>query len=208
VPLPFNVFYLDTGMTLQKSNSVTLTVTPNNDGCTFCFGQKDDGAFDGFVFKVNRPAGNNDWFNNKHGTISPASGVSLLTGVNVATWDVCGGLGSTYEEVGIYPANLFLSSAGALPDLANPIATVGGLPVAGAQDWGYPAHFADTADVVPVPFINDHAAVNWNDALFEARGTDPAKNCAERATFSPPGPLGCRSLWSPGDPPRSRVHKG
>ena len=185
-PLTFNAFYLESETsTILKSNTVTLTVTSNPAGCGFCYGQLDDGAFDGFVFRVSNPSGSNDWFNVHHGVPSPASGVNTVTGVELATWDFCGtgGTGS-WAEVGVYPADFVLSSAGNFPDLGNPLATVGGAsaPVSpGVADWGYPSSFYDTADVAAGGDL--HAAVMWN-------ATDSCIWMASDTTSTGPDPCG------------------
>ena len=204
-PITFNVFWLDTTTTkpngnfpILKSNTSSMTVNANPAGCGFCFGQADDGAFDGFVFRVANPSGSNDWFNVRQGTPSAASGVNTLTSVEIATWDFCGtgGTGS-WAEVGIYPANLVISSGGGLPDVGNPLATVGGAsaPVAaGVTDWGYPSSTYDTADLAANQTTIYHTAISWNQGdscIWQASdstatGPDPCGVLPNSSSFSSP----------------------
>ena len=166
-PIQLRAFYLNptAGSRIEVSNTVRITFVGRAAICAqTCFGQKDDGAFDGFTFRVSNPSGSRDWFNVRHG--NPPSAVSTLTGVEIATWDFCGtgGTGS-WSEVGIYPTDLALSPAGNTPDLTNPIATIGGAsapipPMTG--DWGYPAQFFDTPDVPANATTSYHGAVQWN----------------------------------------------
>ena len=182
-PLPFNVYWLDTTVVkangkhpILASNTAAMTLVSSTACNGLCFGQRDDGTFDGFVFRVSNPAGSNDWFSVRHGTPSLALGVSTLTGVEVATWDFCGTGGTrSWAEVGIYPANLSIASNGSLPDVANPLATVGGAsaPVApNTRDWGYPATLYDTPDVLANTTTIYHTAtagfastINWMQKL-------------------------------------------
>jgi hypothetical protein len=193
-PLPFQVFYLDASNTLQQSNIATLTALPKPCG-SFCFGQRDDGGFDGFVFRASGPvAGSNDWFSVRHGMAPPSAFVNVLLGVEVATWDFCGS-GGQWAEVGIYPANLVLSPSGSIPDLNNPLATVGGAsaPItAGAADWGYPASFYNTANVPADLSTIYHTAAQWdlNDTCIwiaadsTASGPDPCGVLPNTSSFS------------------------
>lgn len=167
IPLTFQVFYKPTGMGIQTSNTASLTASVNAGGCGFCFGQNDDGAMDTSAFKANQPAGTQDYFNVRHGSPSPASGVTSVTGVEVATWDFCGTGGpGNWAEVGIYPANTVADPLGRVPNLGAPAGTVGGAsaPVTpGSADWGYPATFYDTADASIASFggLDVHSAVSW-----------------------------------------------
>lgn len=204
-PLTFNFFYLDPTDTkpngsskIKVSNTVTMWVTANPAGCGFCFGQKDDGGFDGFVFRANQPSGSNDWFSVSHGAPSPASGVAVLTAVEVATWDFCGTAGTGgWAEVGIYPSNLWISPAGNLPDLGNPFATVGGASapvVPGQADSGYPT-------LTPYPMLPPvaassattyHVGTKWNtgDSCLwiasdsTATGPDPCGTLPNTTSYS------------------------
>jgi hypothetical protein len=202
IAITFNVFWLNTQLTkpngkfaILKSNTSGMLVTSNPAGCGFCFGQKDDGALDNFAWKVNQPAGSNDWFNVQHGAPSGFSGVTSLTGVEIANWDFCGtgGTGS-WAEVGIYVEHSTITFA---PDVSAPLATVGGAsaPYApAAADWGYPSPFYDTADVAANTTTIYHAAAQWNtgdSCLFvasdtTATGPDPCGTLPNSTSFSSP----------------------
>jgi hypothetical protein len=198
--IPLQAFYLDSILTkpngkasIQISATGSLTVAGNPGGCGFCWGQKDDGAFDGFVFRVNNPSGSNDWFSVRHGAPSVASGVSTLTGVEIATWDFCGtgGTGS-WAEVGIYPDQVATTG---VPDTANPFGNViGGGVAPGIAQWGYPASFYDTPDVGASTTTNYHAGVKWNqgDSCIwvasdtTATGPDPCADLTTTTSYSSP----------------------
>lgn len=194
--LNFNAFYLDAGGKIRQSLPATLTVTDARALCGHCFGQADDGDMDMTAFKVNQPAGTEDYFNVKHGSPSPSSMVNVLTGVDVATWDFCGTAGpGHWEEVGIYPADLVADAAGRVPDLAAPIANVGGLsaPVPpNAADWGYPARFYDTTDVPANTTVLYHSTVQWvagDSCLWigadsNGTGPDPCGSLPGTTSFS------------------------
>jgi hypothetical protein len=202
VNITFNIFWLDTTVTkpngkfpINKSNTSTMLVKPNPTGCGNCFGQKDDGSMDNYAWKVAQPAGSNDWFNVRQGTPSGLSGVSNLTGVEVANWDFCGtgGTGS-WAEVGIYAES---STATFAPDVSSPLATVGGASAPyspGAADWGYPASTYDTADVGANTTTIYHSAAKWNSGdscLYvasdtTATGPDPCGVLPNSTSFSSP----------------------
>ena len=201
--IPLNVFWLDTTTTkpngknpILKSNTASVMVDPCSSCGSFCFGQPGSDVFGAaFVFRVSQPSGSNDWFNVRHGTPDAASGVTTLTGVEVATWDLCGTGGSgSWAEVGIYPANLTVTSAGAIPDINNPLATVGGAsaPVApGTVDWGFPATLFDTPDVLANTTTIYHTAIRWNtgdSCLWQIAdsGSNPCNVLPNSSSFSSP----------------------
>jgi len=171
--ISFATFYLDITDTksngnakLKQSNVATVQIFGDPNGCGKCYGQKDDGLIGLGAWGVASPsAGAQDWFNVRHGLPSASSAVNTLTGVEVASWDFCGNGGTGgWAEVGIYPADLNFSPFGAVPDIGNPVATLGmpNTAVGIAQsDWGYPATFYDIADTVSTSIIY-HTAMKWN----------------------------------------------
>jgi len=72
VSFDVSAFYLDNcdlkkngNPKIKATNSVTVNVTPDLGACNpcVCFGQSDDGSLDGNIWKVQNPAGSNDYFN-------------------------------------------------------------------------------------------------------------------------------------------------
>jgi hypothetical protein len=195
-PLSFNAFYLNIAMAIKKSTTATLTATPNNAGCGFCFGQDDDGAMDISAFKASNPSTTLDWFNVKHGSPSPASGVSNLTAVEVCTWDFCGTAGpGNWAEVGIYPADLAADALGRVPNIGSAVATVGGASASvtpSTADWGYPAHTYGMGSNPVGSSTIYHSAVNWvggDSCLWIAAdttgtGPDPCGTLPNSASFT------------------------
>jgi len=140
------------------STTGCVTVCPSRI-CQGCFGQKDDGVGDTTIWKVQNPAGLSDWFNVNHGSPKPTSGVSMLTGIEIASNDFCG-FGPTWGEVGLYPQ---LSGSPGAPDINNPFATVANPTMPpGAAEWAYPATFYDIPDFAASTTTTYHAALKWS----------------------------------------------
>lgn len=186
---------------LKSSNAATLVIQANPSACGFCYGQQDDGAVGASAWSTTKPAGSTDWFNVKHGTPSPASGVSTLTGVqvaNVVSNAACGGIvgnpSGGYQEVGIYAADLVQDSTGNTPNVAAAVSSVGPAVVPNGQlDWAYPATFYDTPDVAASGTVIYHAGVNWgtgDTCIFvtgddsSAAGPDPCGTIPSSTSFS------------------------
>ena len=166
----FGHFYFDflnlkpNGKPSIQLATADLTVTASR-SCVPSYGQKDDCIVDSTIWKVGNPAGVSDWFNVNHGTTAGV-GVATLTGVEISSWDFCG-FGPSWAEVGIYPANLAVDSAGCSPDVANPISTVGGSSAVmspAAADWGCPITFYDTPDAGANSTTIYHVAAHWPTA--------------------------------------------
>ncbi len=89
---------------LKISNAATMTSLA---GCDHgCFGIRDDGDHDGFVWKVTNPSGPSDWFVVNLGTASAftgaGSGDASITSVEVSLTEICG-VGSPVEWIGVHP---------------------------------------------------------------------------------------------------------
>ena len=173
--------------------------------CTPSFGQKDDCILDSTIWKVSNPAGPSSWFNVNHATTAGV-GVATLTGVEISSWDFCG-FGPSWEEVGVYPANLVLDPSGCTPDIAAPITTIGDSSAAmspAAGDWGCPLTFYDTPDVGADSTTIYHVGSKWqsNDSCTwlgsDTDGTD--SGLGARIPNN-----GCCSLWTNDDYTTSAV---
>ena len=180
-------FYKITGSGWFFSGEATVTVAnlcPGGPGVCTDWGQRDDGVLDSTIWKVQNPAGSLDWFSTRHG---PApSGVTSVTGVEVASWDFCG-TGPSWAKVGIYPSNTVVDATGGTPDVANPVLEViNGAMAPNASDWSYPATFYNTG--AGAPGAAEHSAVNWagGDTCVwigsDMDGTDDTSNCSNIPT--------------------------
>ena len=160
-----------------------------------CFGTLDDCIMDGFVWKVQDPSGPSDWFNVNHGLTNNVA--TSLTGVEIASWDFCG-IGPSWAEVGLYPANLAVDPSGCSTDVSAPLGTVGGSSAAmapGATDWGCPMTFYDTPDFAANSSTIYHVAAQWpagDTCIWLGSDTDGFDNaCGSRIPNN-----GCLSLFS------------
>jgi hypothetical protein len=174
--IPIGAIYLDPTDTkpngkakLKSAIPALLAILTSPAACGFCYGQQDDGAVGLGAWTTAIPTGTGDWFNVRHGTPSPASGVMTLTGVEIATvvssacGNIVGNPAGGWDEVGIYPSDLAQDSSGGTPDTANPAANVAPVTIPnGTLQWGYPASFVDTADISASTSIVYHAAVKWD----------------------------------------------
>jgi hypothetical protein len=158
---------------IKKTNAVGILVTPNPGACNpcFCFGQSDDGALDGTIWKVQNPAGSRDYFNVNVGTMQdPNTGgncnVAEVDSVQIASWDFCGS-GPSWGSIGLYEGST--ADPQGTPDLANPVATASTLSMApNASDFSYPGTTYDwTPDVFTstssalAGLVNGHVAAKW-----------------------------------------------
>jgi len=174
--LCFRAVYKDCppGKKILLTNEVSVTVNPSGVCSGSCFGQLDDGVLDATIWKVQNPAGSNDYFNIEHGAATGA--VNTLTDVEVASWNFCG-VAAPWDEVGVYDSNLTLDPTGATP--ATPaLASVLGQSVPAAQsDWGYPATTYNHSDYVVGGGENFHAAAKWaggDSCIWMGSDTDGA----------------------------------
>lgn len=212
-PLGFVSFYLDPcnlkangKPSAQVSSTATLTINLNTT-CVGCFGQKDDGILDAYIWKVNNPGGPSDWFNVNHGSPNAASGINNLTGVELSSWDFCG-FGPSWAEVGIYPDN---GANPGTPDIANPYGAVNGPTMApGAGDWAYPATFYDTPDFGASPANTYHAAMKWqtgDTCVWVGSDTDGTdSSCGNPISTGPYCSDGSASDYSTGAAPFTTAH--
>jgi hypothetical protein len=160
---------------LKQTNQVTVNVVPNLADCNpcFCFGQEDDGAQDGTIWKVQNPAQSKDYFNTNFGGQDPVTGNSCIansvTSVQIASWDFCGTgttTGPSWASVGLYEGSTVDPQG--TPDLSAVIASATTLsfPVNAAQ-FGYPATTYDFPDVFVstssalANMANGHVAAKW-----------------------------------------------
>jgi hypothetical protein len=174
-------FYLD-NCTLKKNgkpklritNSVDVTVTADFQACNpcVCWGQLDDGHQDFTIWKVQNPAGTQDYFNINQGSfVDPNTGSgcgTTVTSIQVASWDFCG-TGPSWGSIGIYAADTGLDPSGNTPALGSPAALTATLSMApGAADSSYPATTYDinpdvttTTSSVLTSASTLHTAVKW-----------------------------------------------
>lgn len=177
--LTFQAFFAD-NLDLKKNgkpkikltNTATLSIVQSGFCCpALCFGIRDDSGYDGWIWKVQNPAGSKDYFSVHMGHSGPSSGpgctaVNNLLAVEASTWDFCGGT-NCWSEVGIYQANLTQDPTGNTPDVSSALASVGGSSAcysggAFTGDAGFPATLYDTPDLVANTTIDYHTSVHWN----------------------------------------------
>lgn len=159
---------------VKATNAVTVNITTDA-SCNpcVCFGQADDGSMDGTIWKVQNPAGSQDYFNVNIGTmIDPNTGgtcaVTNVLSVQAASWDFCGtgtSTGPSWTSVGLYEASTVDVGA---PDFANVVATSTVLSMAvNSADFSYPATTYDFPDVATSTstalsgLANGHVAMQW-----------------------------------------------
>jgi hypothetical protein len=158
------------------TNLVTVSIIPGATGCypfCVCFGEADDGNMDGTIWKVQNPAGSQDFYNVKVGNnVGPLGNncANTLLNIEAASWEQCfpGTSGASWASFGVYPPDLITDSTGGTPDLANPIALATTLSVANAAaQFNYPATIYDFPDtnsstnIVLDTVTNTHIAVQW-----------------------------------------------
>jgi hypothetical protein len=132
---------------IKVSNDVTLGVSPSKVCSTAdpCYGQRDDGAVDATIWKVQNPAGSGDYFNVHYG-VAGAGQVTNLTGIEIASWDFCG-TGPSWGAVMSSDSDTAFDPSGGTPNIATPVASATQLSMGPAQsDWAYPATFYDYPD--------------------------------------------------------------
>ena len=173
------------------SASGDLTITPAR-SCQGCFGLKDDEIYDGTGWVVQLPAGPSDYFNVNHGSPLSSSNVSNLTGVEVATWDLCG-TGATWANVGVYPDNPAMPGS---PNTASPFGVDPNPTFApGTFDTGYPATFYAVPSIAASTTTTYHAVVQWSPAesciAVNADTTGDVGTCA-----TPLGGTAMTSAWT------------
>jgi hypothetical protein len=146
---------------VKLSNTGDLSITPAPLCTANCFGLQDDEGYDGGGWVVQLPAGPSDYFNVNHGSPAASSSVSNITGVEVATWDLCG-TGATWANVGVYPDNAAMPGT---PDVANPFGVDPNPTFApGTFDTGYPATFYGVPSFAASTTTTYHAVVQWSPA--------------------------------------------
>jgi len=136
---------------IKATNLVHCSITPGPlkqcNPCA-CFGQVDDGVFDGRLWKVQNPSGPADFFNNRFdhfdGNGNVCSTPSTYTSIQAISWDFCG-TGPSWASAGIYPASTALGSD--TPDLANPLIQCTTLKVSTSSTGMYPGTTYDFPDV-------------------------------------------------------------
>jgi hypothetical protein len=185
---------------LKQTNSVTVNVVADPANCNpcFCFGQVDDGVLDSNIWKVQNPAGSNDYHNVNHGgTDGNGNGCvsTSVTSFQIASWDFCGTgstTGPSWASIGLYEGST-ADPAGS-PDFSAVIASATTLSMANfAGDWGYPATTYDFPDVFVstssalANMTNGHVAAKWptgDTCIWMASDTNgssdsgPTANCS------------------------------
>jgi hypothetical protein len=175
----------------KVSTSASLTITPAK-ACAGCFGLQDDEGYDGSGWVVQLPAGPSDYFNVNHGSPQSSSNVSNITGVEVATWDLCG-TGATWANVGVYPD---LAAMPGTPDVSSPFAVDPNPSFApGTFDTAYPATMYAVPSFAASTTTTYHAVVQWSPAesciAVNADTTGDAFTCA-----TPLGGTAMTSAWT------------
>lgn len=182
VSFDVSAFYLDNcdlkkngNPKIKATNSVTVNVTPDLGACNpcVCFGQADDGSLDSNIWKVQNPAGSNDYFNVQVGTmIDPNTGgtcpVNNILSIQAASWDFCGtgtSTGPSWASVGLYEGSTIDPGS---PDLSAVVASATTLSMAvNAADFNYPGTTYDFPDVAVstssalANLANGHVAMKW-----------------------------------------------
>ena len=185
--LGLRAFYKNVGPGWSFSNTANLTVVnpcpPPPPPCS-TWGQKDDGILDGFIWKVQNPAGSGDWFSVRHGVAVP--GITSVTGMDVASWDFCG-TGPSWARVGMYNADLAFDITGATPDTTAAGTIAEGINQGmgpNQSDWTYPATFYNTGPPVALAGEDVHGAIQWatlDTCVWigsDNDGTDDSSSCS------------------------------
>lgn len=174
---------------IGATNTATVTFTDSG-GCnpTLCFGQEDDGVLDGTIWKVQNPAGSQDWFNVKLGN-SPGG---TATSIEAQSWDFCG-IGPCWQSVALMSTDLGTDATGGTPLDGAPLSSVGGASacmVAGSANWGYPATLYDIPDVAMTSGSALHIGTEWgsgDSCTWIASDTDGVDDDASGDCASIPG---------------------
>jgi len=157
---------------IKASNLVQCTITQGSlklcNPCA-CFGQIDDGTFDGNLWKVQNPAGPADYFNNRidhfDGAGNPCSTPATYTSIQAMSWDFCG-TGPSWAAAGIYGSSTSLG--GNTPDLLNPlvqcttlqVTTATGPTYANGTTYDFPDVNASTNSALANTLVM-HTVVQW-----------------------------------------------
>ncbi len=176
---------------LKVSNSITVTTVDPVLACSLsCYGIKDDGDHDGFVWKVTNPSGPSDWFVVNLGTAqsntAAGAGSASVTSVDVSLTEICG-VDGELAHVGYHPlASGVDPNVSVTPNLASGEALQNILvPANVTSDSCYPGQRYVLPDAVPInpgglPYI---AAVRWvsGDTCIwiasDTDGTDVKSGC-------------------------------
>jgi hypothetical protein len=169
---------------IKSTNFVGCTIVAGSTAICYpclCFGDVDDGFLDGWIWKVQNPAGPFDYFNNRFDNLDAAASstctvtnpVTSVTAIEASSWDFCG-TGPTWASIGIYTANTALDSTGNTPDLASPVVTATTLSMAPfASDFSYPATVYDFPDI----FTSTNSALASSTILHVAMQWAPGDSC-------------------------------
>ncbi len=175
---------------LKVSSTITVnTVDPQN-ACIGCYGTKDDGDHDGFVWKVTNPSGPSDWFVVNLGTAQTNTGAGAgnvcVTSVEVSLTEICA-VDGQLAHVGHHPlASGVDPNVTVTPNLAAGDSLQNILvPANVTSDSCYPGQVYTLPTGVPVspggtPYI---AAVGWvsGDTCIwiasDTDGTDVKSGC-------------------------------
>jgi hypothetical protein len=201
----FGAFYIDNSDLkkngngkIKSTNFVPCLVTPGSlkicNPCA-CFGQIDDGVFDGTVWKVQNPAGPSDYFNNRFDHFD-ASGAACTnqttyTAIEANSFDFCG-TGPSWASIGIYGPNTAAGST--TPNLANPFVLCTSLKVGPGGTYGTTYDFPDVNVSTNTALANAtlmHVAVQWpaNDSCIwigsDTDGTDDDSTSTGSCTTIP-----------------------
>jgi hypothetical protein len=217
--LSFGCFFSDnldkkkSGANKIKLSNIASTAVKVSKSCSpnLCFGIRDDGGMDGYVFNpriwygLGSAAKTNDCATVHIGRASPLLPVvGNLTAVESVTWDFCG-TNPCWQQIGIFPANTGLDPTGSTPDLSSPLTSIGGStacsPGLGGV-WGFPAVSYDTPDILANTTTDYHATFEWanNDScLFVGldmygSNDDAGYDCAPALSGS--NPAGSASFYS------------
>ncbi len=91
---------------LKVSSTITINTVDPSSSCVGCYGVKDDGDHEGFVWKVTNPSGPSDWFVVNLGTAESTTGAGsgnvCVTSVEVSLTELCG-VDGELAHVGHHP---------------------------------------------------------------------------------------------------------